>query len=356
MDAMDIGIVDIDKDRLDVIHYEQYAFQEELRKEIRQLNAESSIAVVARLDIKLARAFADAVLNVLAKLNISPVDITATGHHGQTILHLVNQSEKCSWQIGDANTLACNTGIDTVTDFRGMDIASGGQGAPLTSAFHARYFRSTSSNRVILNIGGIANITILPSDPDAPVQGFDTGPGNGLLDDWNHLHNNTVMDKDGRWANSGAVIKELLDTLLADHYFKLPPPKSTGRDDFNLDWLNRHINPAMRAVDVQATLLHLSALTINRAINEYASECDEIYLCGGGAHNKALVNKLQSLMRGIRIESTRALGVDPDAVEAVTFAWLAHCRVNRIPIALKTITGATTDTLSGALYAYRRTL
>jgi len=355
MDAIDAALINIDeKEKLTVVNYIQCFYPEDLRGIIRGLSANSTLNDISKMDIKLGYVFADAALEVIKQSRIKAGDIHAIGHHGQTIFHLPDEKEKRTLQIGDANTIAYKTGIMTIADFRRMDMAAGGQGAPLTPAFHAWQFRTDHANRIILNIGGIANITVLPADKNLAVRGFDTGPGNGLLDDWIHLHLDMAMDKNGQWASTGVVDSDLLELLMADPYFSLATPKSTGRDYFNLNWLNillQQFNKTITAQDVQATLLELTVNSISNAINTSAPDTTEVYVCGGGAHNKTMMDRLKLLMQEKEIASTEKLGINPDAVEAIAFAWLAHCRINNIPVQLKTITGAEKDILLGAVYA-----
>ena len=241
-----------------------------------------------------------------------------------------------------------------MADFRRQDMEAGGQGAPLAPALHASLFRSREFNRCILNLGGIANITVLPADVIKAVTGFDTGPGNGLMDDWNRLHNNTNMDQDGRWALSGIPDTTLLRELLADPYFDRPFPKSTGRDYFNLQWLQQQLallDVQPKPEDIQATLLELTVASIAAAIKGQPVSISELYLCGGGTHNRALVRKLGEQLPGIVITSTQTLGLDPDAVEAVTFAWLAKQRLEGKPGNLPSVTGASRPVLLGTIFS-----
>lgn len=354
MDAVDTALVDIEAGSLDLVEYEQFPLPEEIRTGVRKLSGSSSMDAVTCMDAELGHLFADAVLAIIKQAGIPKESIRAIGSHGQTILHLPQASPPRTLQIGDANTIAHRTGITTVTDFRRLDLAAGGQGAPLAPALHAQYFRSGSADRIILNIGGIANITLLPSSRQQQLLGFDTGPGNGLMDDWNRRHNSTSMDKDGEWAASGMVNQSLLEGLLSDPYFSQTAPKSTGRDYFNLEWLDVKLNksaPAVSAVDVQATLVLLTARNIADAIKQYAPSTREIYVCGGGIHNPVLMKTLESCVpEGIIIASTESLGIHPDAVEAVTFAWLAHCRMEGIPGNLPSVTGAERPVILGAIY------
>lgn len=221
MDAIDVALADIDAQEMQVIHYGQHLFQDQLRAKIRSVNKNTPIADVANLDVSLGQVFANVVISVIKHLGLKAEDINAVGCHGQTILHLPELAWKTSVQIGDPNIIAYRTGITTVSDFRRMDMAAGGQGAPLTPAFHAHQFRSRVADRIILNIGGIANITVLPAT-DSPASGFDVGPGNCLLDDWNYRHNKTSMDRGGEWASSGTVNTALLNDLLNDGYLPFP--------------------------------------------------------------------------------------------------------------------------------------
>lgn len=352
MDAIDVALVRFEENSLSLIAYRQLPYADEIRKTVRILSGDSTMEVVSRLDAVLGGLFADAILSVLEQTGVRAADVAAIGSHGQTILHLPDDQPPRTLQIGDPNIIARRTGIVTVADFRRMDMAVGGQGAPLAPAFHARYLRTRESDRVILNIGGIANVTLLPRDPAVEVTGFDTGPGNGLLDDWNQLHNGTPMDRDGEWAESGTAREDLLRELLADPYFELPPPKSSGRDYFNLEWLGRHLEayPDAEPEDVQATLLLLSAHSIADAIAREASSTTELYVCGGGVHNPRLLKELRHELPAVKIASTLELELDPDAVEAVTFAWLAKQRLDGAPGNLPAVTGAIQPVVLGGVY------
>ena len=352
MDAIDVALVRFEGDFPSLIEYRQQPYTDEIRKAVRSLSADSSMEVVIEMDAVLGNLFADAIQTVLEQTGVKAGDVAAIGSHGQTILHLPDARPPRTLQIGDPNIIARRTGIVTVADFRRMDMAAGGQGAPLAPALHACYLRSRESDRVILNIGGIANITVLPRDLAVDVTGFDTGPGNGLLDDWNQLHNGTPMDKDSEWAESGTARGDLLRDLLADPYFELSPPKSSGRDYFNLEWLGRYLEAYPDAVpeDVQATLLQLSAHSIAEAVSREAAATTELYICGGGVHNTRLLKELRQELPAVKIESTTELGLDPDAVEAVTFAWLAKQRLDGAPGNLPAVTGARRPVVLGGVY------
>jgi anhydro-N-acetylmuramic acid kinase len=240
-----------------------------------------------------------------------------------------------------------------VADFRQRDMAAGGQGAPLAPAFHAVQFRTAKHNRAILNIGGIANVTYLPADAGKPVIGFDTGPGNTLLDQWIARHRSERYDRDGHWAESGKPSPELLEVLLSDPYFAKLPPKSTGREHFHPGWLERALarfNSLPSPEDVQATLLHLTARSIARAVRQYLPVVDELYVCGGGAHNRALMALLAEQFIPLPVQSTEALGLHPDWVETAAFGWLAHQAVEGRPGNLPSVTGARRPVVLGGIY------
>lgn len=353
MDAIDTALVRFDNDSFKLTEYEQYPLDNQVRIHVRELTAASPQADIDKYHTLLGTLFAGAVLKLIRQSGIPAEDITAIGSHGQTILHLPDADPPRTLQIGDAAVIADTTGITTVADFRRMDMEAGGQGAPLAPALHASLFRSAETNRCILNLGGIANITVLPADMNEAVTGFDTGPGNGLLDDWNRLHNHTDMDTDGNWALSGTPDRDLLKLCLADPYFNRSFPKSTGRDYFNMQWLQQmlgRLGTGVRPEDIQATLLQLTVTSIADAIKALAVKINELYLCGGGTHNSAMVNGLGEQLPGISIKSTQKLGLDPDAVEAVTFAWLAKRRLEGKPGNLPSVTGASRPVLLGTIY------
>jgi anhydro-N-acetylmuramic acid kinase len=295
---------------------------------------------------QLARLYADAVMQLLSSTNLARQDVRAIGCHGQTIRHCPEQGY--TLQIGNAALLAELTGIAVISDFRSRDIAAGGQGAPLVPAFHHDALRHQSIYRVIVNIGGISNLTNLT--PSNDTTGFDCGPGNLLMDAWCLQHLDKAYDKDGRWAATGSMLPKLLDTMLAEPFFARPPPKSSGRDLFNLPWLTGKLQGNESPQDVQATLLELTCLAIARSIQQYCAGVEEIYLCGGGAHNQALRKRLAELMPDCVLDTTNALGVDGDYLEAIAFAWLARQHVNRQPANLPQVTGAAHPCVLGAHY------
>ena len=290
------------------------------------------------------------------KQQLTAADIIAIGNHGQTIRHRpasTEQSYPFTLQIGCNQTLACLTNINVIGDFRQKDIALGGQGAPLVPPFHQLLLSEQQQDSFIVNIGGIANITYLPADKSKPVLGFDTGPGNGLLDAWyQQHHHNSSMDTNGDWANSGTINNHLLDQLIADPYFAKTLPKSTGREYFNLAWLNSHLGKhKLAANDIQTTLTALTAQSIANGITSL-SQSGNIYLCGGGVYNRCLVAQLNANLTGFTIGNINALGVDSDSLEAMAFAWLAYAYNHKLPSNLPSVTGASRATTLGTQFSY----
>jgi len=353
MDAIDAALVEFDDEQVRVRAYKQFPIPVDIQTRVRSVNDATPIKEVSELDIILGRIFADATNKLIEFSGIDRAYILAIGSHGQTVLHLPEGEFARTLQIGDANVIANETGITTIADFRRMDIAAGGQGAPLASAFHDYQFRLPTKNRVILNIGGMANVTFLPSDPDGKVIGFDSGPGNALMDDWTQKHLQQDFDEDGNWAKSGYFDEHLLEDLLRSAYFGAKPPKSTGKDDFNLAWLSLKLSKhdkRLSTEDVQATLLELSAVSISESIRSFAEASEEILICGGGVHNKQLILRLKAILHDMEIRSTAELGIDPDALEAIIFAWLAKCRMENTPANVPSVTGAEKKVLLGGIY------
>ncbi len=353
MDAVDAALVQFNGRSLKLLAYEQFPIDTALKGAVRRLDGSSPVSEVTRYDAMLGELFAEAVLRIL-EISGCPADqVTAIGSHGQTILHLPEEPYPRTMQIGDPNLIALRTGIPCVADFRRMDMAGGGQGAPLAPAFHEDLFRIDGTERAVLNIGGIANLTLLPGNPDQAVSGFDCGPGNGLLDEWNRRHRGTDMDVDGAWAAAGTADSELLEAMLADPYLNAAPPKSTGRDYFNLAWVEdmmARCNTRPVPGDIQATLLELSVHTMARAARDYCPEARSVFLCGGGVHNTRMVARLRELLPEITVADTGELGLNPDAVEAVAFAWLARQRINRAMGNQPSVTGADRPLVLGGLY------
>ena len=350
MDGIDAALVDFSTPQPTLIQTHSHTWPSDIQDALiaaRDL-PDDELASLAQLDIKTAETFADACLALLSNTAYQAKDIIAIGNHGQTIRHRPDIEKPFSLQIGNAQKITELTNIDVISDFRTADIQAGGQGAPLAPAFHQAVFRSDESNRVIVNIGGISNITILSKDKNKAVSGFDCGPGNTLMDAWISHHKQQRYDAEGTLASQGKTNARLLANLLMDNYFQIPPPKSTGFETFNLEWLSQHVDNEIGVADVQSTLCDLTAISITRDINKYATDTDEIYICGGGAHNKELMRRLQTLTR-CSVTTTMALEVHPDWVEAMAFAWLAYQNVHQQTGNLPTVTGASTPVVLGTL-------
>ncbi len=301
------------------------------------------------LETLTARHFAAAALELLDEAGIARARISAIGSHGQTIRHRPHAAAPFTWQLGDGNVIAECTGIATVADFRRRDVAAGGQGAPLMPAFHAALLGSPREDRAVLNLGGIGNFTLLPASGE--VRGFDTGPANALMDAWCERHTGRPYDAGGGFAASGRVDADLLDRLLADPWFALPPPKSTGREQFHLGWLQSALGDVPPApADVQATLLELTARTVADALRATQLGTRRVLVCGGGVHNAALMARLAALLPQAAVESTATHGLDPDYVEAMGFAWLAREALAGRPGNLPAVTGACGPRVLGTVY------
>jgi anhydro-N-acetylmuramic acid kinase len=317
--------------------------------ELGQQSAQLDLGAIAELDVRIGCAFADAALRALADSGTTAADVAAIGSHGQTLRHRPSGEFPYTLQLGDPNTIAERTGIRTVADFRRRDVAAGGHGAPLLPALHAALLHADDEDRAVLNLGGIANLTLLPRAGD--VRGFDTGPANGLMDAWCLRHTGEAFDRDGAFAASGQVDDALLARLLDDPWFALPPPKSTGRDQFHLDWVASKLRGEESPQDVQATLLALSARTIAAALRATQPATARVVACGGGVHNRALMAVLTEALPGCAVESSAAHGIDPDVIEAMGFAWLAHATVQGRPGNLPSVSGAKGPRVLGGIYS-----
>jgi anhydro-N-acetylmuramic acid kinase len=312
------------------------------------LDKKVDLLTLGEVDHQFALACAKGINQLLHSANFSAQQIAAIGSHGQTIFHSPLGQYPFTQQIGDANIIAAQTGIPCVADFRRMDMAYGGQGAPLVPAFHQALFAKQNEQRVIVNIGGIANVSLLTSNNH--VLGYDTGPGNILMDAWINKIQGTHFDQDGQFAQQGNLQPKLLEQLMADPYFALLPPKSTGREKFNITWLEQQLKDSdFSSADIQRTLLEFTALTISEQINNFSDKCD-VFVCGGGALNGFLMARLQQLMSNHRVTDTNVLHIDPMFVEAIAFAWLAEQRILATPVPLKNVTGAKQDAILGAIY------
>ncbi len=360
IDAIDAVLVEFSGSCPHLIQSHSLPISNNLKEKIKNIcqPGENEIERLGRLDHELGILFSQAVIQLLNLTKISASQIIAIGSHGQTIRHQPNIEHPFTLQIGDANIIAEQTGITTITDFRRRDMAAGGQGAPLVPAFHDKVFRSSLKNRLILNIGGMANITILPKTPAQPVLGFDTGPGNVLLDTWIYAQQQKPFDESGQWANSGTINSALLAQLLTAPYFTCPPPKSTGREYFNGHWISAQLEKAqlthIAPEDVQSTLMELTAYSIVQDVTRYAADTEEIYLCGGGTHNSKLIarikHNLAEVGQKIPVYSTTKIGVSPDWVEAIAFSWLAKQTLNKQAGSLMEVTGAQRPTILGGVY------
>ncbi len=329
-----------------------YPLPDALRERVLRLSqAEEMVSLdeLGELDSAMGRALADAANQLLAAAGELRQPVRAIGSHGQTLRHRPSGDAPFTMQVGDGNVIAELTGIDTVADFRRRDVAAGGQGAPLVPAFHAAVLADAQEDRAVLNLGGIANLTLLPAS--GAVRGFDTGPGNGLMDAWCLQLRGERFDRDGAFAAAGSCDASLLARLLAETWLALPPPKSTGRDQFHLPWLEARIGAvALRPEDVQATLARFTAQTVADALRAELPGCRRLLVCGGGVHNPQLLAELATCLPGVAIESTAAHGLDPDFVEAMAFAWLARETLNLRPGNLPAVTGARGPRVLGCLY------
>jgi anhydro-N-acetylmuramic acid kinase len=341
VDGVDAVVVAISGQQIDVVASHVEPYPEGLRRDILAL-AQPGINEIDRLgavDRQVADVFAQAALTVVSYARLGTESITAIGSHGQTVRHRPKGEHPFTLQIGDPNRIAELTGINTIADFRRRDVAAGGQGAPLAPAFHRAAFGLYGDATAVVNIGGIANITLF--DDEGGVRGFDSGPGNTLMDAWIREHRDEDYDRDGQWAAQGEVDPQLLENLLDDAYFTAPPPKSTGPEYFDRRWLQTRLgdrDDAEYPADVQRTLLELTAKTITDALG--GQPLAQLAVCGGGAHNTLLMNRLDALLDTVQVTTTEALGVHPDWVEATAFAWLAARTLDGLPGNEPTVTGA----------------
>ena len=351
VDSVDVSLIDLAKNNVKILNCQSRPIPMALKKDILKLISSKEVDQVklSIVDKKIAITFSNIVKQVLNDKKISHKDIVAIGSHGQTIKHSPNQVRPFSIQLGNGQEIANRTLIKTVSDFRSADIRAGGQGAPLTPVFHQKMFAKDLKRKLIINLGGIANITLL--DPETNTIGFDTGPGNCLLDSWIRRHKNKEYDKSGRWAASGKVQEELLVKMLEDCYFEKTFPKSTGNDYFNTSWIDKNIklcNRKFNSEDVQSTLNRLTVKTITSQISNLCNQKIDVYLCGGGVHNSFLVSEIEKSL-GYKVSSTQTLGIDPDYVEAISFAWFAYQRINNNSFNLSEITGSKGKILLGEI-------
>lgn len=360
VDAVDAALIDFNKSTPSIIHSLTLAIPEKIKDAVFNLavSGDNEIKKMQHLDQAFAYLFSKATQALCKEASVSPNQVKAIGSHGQTIRHYPPSSNTTlaySLQIGDPNIIAEETGISTVADFRRRDIAAGGHGAPLTPAFHSALLHSNSNDRIILNMGGIANITYLPTK--GQIIGFDTGPANSLMDSWCQQQTGKPFDKGGHWASSGQINQALLNQLLKNPFFSEKPPKSTGRERFNLPWLQAELQvfkETLAPEDVQATLLELTAESITISIDVIdESNSADIYTCGGGSHNTFLINRLREKLSPRKLGSTEALGIHPDWVEAIAFAWFAKQTMERKPSNSPSTTGAKKRVILGGIYLGR---
>ncbi|SET72796.1 anhydro-N-acetylmuramic acid kinase [Thalassotalea agarivorans] len=351
VDGIDIALAEINHEQTTLVTAETYPFSIEIASQIRALfnDGEREIEQLGRLDKQLGGIYAEVVNDFLLKQKIKPSEIVAIGNHGQTVRHRPNIKHPFSLQLGCNQTLATLTNIPVVGDFRTKDIVFGGQGAPLVPAFHNYLFSQRKQNYIIVNLGGIANITVLPEDKSMPVLGFDTGPANCLLDDWYQQHFDGSYDVDGEFAASGQSIAPLLTNLLADPYFAKPSPKSTGREYFNLDWLASFNVNQFKKEDVQATLVALTAHSIADSI-KHSCDAGQIILCGGGVANPVLFDAINAALPSFTFDSLHNLGYESDSFEALAFAWLAYAHQHQIVSNIPSVTGARANTTLGVTF------
>lgn len=345
-DAIDAVVVNIGDQSVDIVAAHSHPYEAGLKSSLDALIADPHAAGVAglgELHAWIGEAFADAAQEVIRKASVQGNDIVAIGSHGQTVHHGPDAPHPYSLQIGDASRIARRTGVPTVADFRSADIAAGGQGAPLVPPFHQWLFGEPGKTNAVVNIGGIANVTLIS---DEQLLGFDTGPGNTLLDAWILKHRDQPFDESGNWSLQGRVQAQVLEYMLADTYFDKAPPKSTGFEYFNLGWIETFASGSPE--DVQATLLALTVQSIANAIRPCSP--DAVLICGGGIHNAAMMTSLRTELPGHPVDSTAARGLDPDWVEACAFAWLAQRRLAGLPGNAPSVTGATSAVSLGAVY------
>ena len=355
MDGVDAVLVDFSTGSPRLIEGHTESIPAHLLKSLQRLCQPSTDEInrLGRLDRSVGKLFAKAGNTLLENANVSAKDVIAIGSHGQTVRHMPNLEVGFTLQIGDPNTIAIETGIDVIADFRRKDIALGGQGAPLVPAFHQQIFAQEGHKRIILNIGGIANVTYLPGNC-TEVLGFDTGPGNTLIDAFIQHVQDKPFDEDGAWAESGTSIPALLKQLLSHSYFSLAHPKSTGRELFNQAWLEQQLADYghLNEEDIQSTLLDLTCHTIANDITKLSADGD-LYVCGGGALNKALMTRLKALLPNYQIDTTSALGIDAKWVEGIAFAWLAMRHQHNLPANLPAVTGASREAVLGGRFQWR---
>lgn len=351
LDAVDAVIVSIDTSGINLVASHAHAIPDELRQQILNIctGQNTTLPEIGLIDHKLGELYAAAVNELLKQTQVLPKQITAIGNHGQTVFHQPVGDSRFTMQLGDANLIAALTSIDTIADFRRLDMALGGQGAPLVPAFHQFLYEKRQSTTVVLNVGGIANISVIPVD--GSTSGFDTGPGNLLMDAWCEKHTGKKYDQDAHWAKQGSINVPLLNRLLSDAYLAKAPPKSTGREHYNLEWLESHLTEPLSTPDVQRTLCEFTARSIALHMQPFKQGPDcELLVCGGGANNPLLMELLRAALTDWIVVPTDDRGTPGDYMEAMAIAWLAHQRVHNQPSNLPSVTGAKTKASLGVVY------
>ncbi len=353
MDGVDTALVSIEDDSITLLNHDEFPMPDDLKARLLEvcIGQKTDLVAIGELDHQLGHLFADAVLQLLDKSGTPASSVTAIGNHGQTVFHQPTGDSPFTMQLGDANIIAAKTQIQTVADFRRKDMALGGQGAPLVPAFHHTIFHPKDSSVVVLNIGGISNISVLR--PNHLTLGYDTGPGNMLMDAWVDKHTGEKFDRDAQFSLKGQLNQALLEQLLNESYLSQTPPKSTGRELFNLPWLEQQLTgfKDLAAEDVQRTLCEYTALTIANEVEAYRlGDKPALYVCGGGTRNPLLMKRLVELLPSWEVDSTTNKGVDADYMEAMAFAWLAQRHVHQLPSNLPEVTGASRAASLGVLY------
>ncbi len=353
MDAVDTALVELGGATPRLITTASSPWPSSLRERLQDLAAGAPMDATgfALLDAEVGETLADTINSMLRAAAIDPAKVTAIGCHGQTVAHTPDTHPRTTLQLGDANVVAERTGIATVNDFRRRDMAAGGQGAPLAPAFHEAFLRDKREDRIVLNLGGIANITVLPADARRPASGFDTGPANCLMDAWSRQQLGKAYDEGGAWAASAQADPGLLRTLLDDPFFDLEPPKSTGTQHFSAGWLDAKLAKMqdLPPACVQATLMALTCQSVADALHRHASDTKRVLVCGGGVRNGVLLRSLADIL-GLPVESTAGFGIDPDWMEAMAFAWLAQRTLSAEPGNLPAVTGASGPRILGAIH------
>lgn len=360
LDGVDVVLTEIDlPEKFTLLAAQTYPIPIDLKTALLNLSQKeqaNELDIYAQLDVRMGQLFAQCCQAIMLEKHISPQQVYAIGSHGQTLRHYPNAKYPTTLQIGDANIIAQKTQVTTIADFRRRDIAAGGQGAPLVPPFHQAFFSDKKKNRVILNIGGIANITFLPAlehVTQTEVIGYDTGPGNGLMDNWCSELLNCAYDDAGKLSATGQINKELLALLLNDPYFSQAYPKSTGREYFSIQWLKHQLKKTDNKntpVDILATLLELSCQSIANEINKLKPHVDEVLVCGGGTKNQRLMQRLAELLAEKSVQTTASCGLHPDWVEASAFSWLAQQTLNGLTANLPSVTGAEKKVILGAIW------